>query len=44
MVKLYHIFIVDKEKDNTDGKLRFRVKWGKNIVAFNLGYRVDLSK
>ena len=44
MIKWYHIFIVDKEKDSPDGKLRFRVKWGKNIVAFNLGYRVDLSK
>ena len=44
MIKWYHIFIVDKEKDRPDGKLRFRVKWGKNIVAFSLGYRVDLSK
>lgn len=44
MIKWYHIFLVDKEKDCPDGKLRFRVKWGKNIVAFSLGYRVDLSK
>lgn len=44
MIKWYHIFLVDKEKDKPDGKLRFRVRWGKNIVAFNLGYRVDLSK
>lgn len=44
MIKWYHIFLVDKEKDSPDGKLRFRVRWGKNIVAFNLGYRVDPSK
>ena len=44
MIKWYHIFLIDKEKNSPDGKLRFRVKWGKNIVAFNLGYRVDLSK
>lgn len=44
MIKWYHIFLVDKEKDSPDGKLRFRVRWGKNIVAFNLGYRVEPSK
>ena len=44
MIKWYHIFLIDKEKDSPDGKLRFRVRWGKNIVAFNLGYRVDPSK
>lgn len=44
MDKWYHIFIVDKEKDSPDGKLRFRVRWGKNIVAFNLGFRVEFSK
>lgn len=44
MIKWYHIFLVDKEKDSPDGKLRFRVRWGKNIVAFNLGYRVDPTK
>lgn len=44
MIKWYHIFLVDKEKGSPDGKLRFRVRWGKNIVAFNLGYRVDPSK
>ena len=44
MIKWYHIFLVDKEKGSPDGKLRFRVRWGKNIVSFNLGYRVDPSK
>lgn len=44
MIKWYHIFVVDKEKNKPDGKLRFRVRWGKNIVAFNLGFRIDISK
>lgn len=44
MIKWYHIFLIDKEKDSPDGKLRFRVRWGKNIVAFNLGYRVEPTK
>ena len=44
MIKWYHIFLVDKEKDCLDGKLRFRVRWGKNIVAFNVGYKVDPEK
>lgn len=43
-IKWYHIFLLDKEKDKQDAKLRFRVKWDKNIVAFNLGFRVDISK
>lgn len=42
--KWYHIFVLDKEKDKDDAKLRFRVRWGKNIVAFSVGYRVDISK
>ena len=38
------IFLVDKEKDKPDGKLRYRIRWGKNIVAFNVGFRIDLDK
>lgn len=38
-------FIADKENGRPDGKLRMRVRWGKdNRVAVNLGYRVTLSK
>lgn len=44
MTKWYHIFFPDKEKGKDDGKLRLRVRWGSNIIAFNLGYRVDISK
>lgn len=43
-IKWYYIFLLDKEKDKPDAKLRFRVRWGKNIVAFNLGFRIDISK
>ena len=44
MIRWYHIFVLDKEKDKSDAKVRFRVKWGKDIVAFNVGYRVEISK
>ena len=39
-------FIVDKEKDKEDGKLRYRIKWNdnKNIVAFNVGCRIEFEK
>lgn len=43
-IKWYHIFLLDKEKGKTDAKLRYRVRWGKNIVAFNIGFRVDVDK
>ena len=38
-------FILDREKGRDDGKLRMRVRWGKdNRVAVNLGYRIEFSK
>lgn len=39
-------FLLDKEKNKSDAKLRFRIKWNNNasIVAFNLGYRVEIDK
>lgn len=42
--KYYHIFLLDKEKGKEDAKLRLRIRWGKNIVAFNVGFRVDINK
>lgn len=42
--KWYHIFLLDKEKGKSDAKLRLRVMWNGNIVAFNVGYRVDIAK
>lgn len=43
-IKRNCIFLLDKEKDKTDAKLRCRIKWEKNMVAFNVGYRVDINK
>ena len=41
----YHCqFLLDKEKDKTDARVRYRIKWQGNIVAFNIGYRVDIDK
>jgi hypothetical protein len=39
-------FLLDKEPGKLDAKLRYRVKWNnnKNIVAFNVGYRVEIAK
>jgi integrase len=47
--KRTYLFLLDKESGKPDAKLRFlrfRVKWGssKNIVSFNVGYRVDADK
>jgi len=43
-LKRYSLFLLDKEADRQDSKLRFRVKWTGGIVAFSLGYRVDPLK
>lgn len=37
-------FFLDKEKGKPTSRIRFRVKWDKNTLSFNLGYRVDISK
>jgi integrase len=39
-------FLLDKEQGREDAKLRYRIKWNNNtnIVAFNVGYRVDIDK
>ena len=44
IVKYRAQFLLDKEKDSSSAKLRYRIKWGKNIVAFGLGYRIDIDK
>lgn len=43
------LFFPDKEGNETagykpDAKLRMRIRYGKNLVNFNIGYRVDLAK
>ncbi len=37
-------FFIDREKGNPTAKVRYRVKWDGNIVAFGLGYRVEVDK
>ena len=44
VVKYRAQFLLDKEKDSFSAKLRYRIKWGKNIVAFGLGYRINIDK
>lgn len=44
MINRNEIFLLDKEPGKTDAKLRYRVKWSGNTVAFSLGYRVDVDK
>lgn len=43
-IKRNCIFLLDKEKEKPDSKLRYRIKWDGNTVAFNVGYRVDNNK
>jgi len=37
-------FLLDKERNKTDAKLRYRIKWDNNVVAFTVGYRVEIDK
>ena len=43
-IKRNCIFLLDKEKGKSDAKIRYRVRWNGNTVAFGVGYRVDVSK
>lgn len=44
MIKYHAQFLLDKEKDNPTAKLRYRIKWSGFIVAFNVGYRIEVDK
>ena len=49
IIKRNLLFFIDKEGTKAkgykfDGKLRLRIRYEKNKVDFNLGYRVDLKK
>ena len=45
MKSKYHCqFLLDKEKNKPDARVRYRIKWQGNIIAFNIGYRVDIDK
>jgi site-specific recombinase XerD len=43
-IKRNCIFLPDREKEKTDAKLRYRIKWNGNTVAFNVGFRIDIDK
>lgn len=43
-IKRNCIFLIDRELDKPDGKLRYRIKWDKHTVAFNVGFRVEFDK
>lgn len=43
-IKRNCIFLIDREGDKPDGKLRYRIKWEKQTVAFNVGFRVEFDK
>lgn len=43
-IKYHAQFLIDREKNNPTAKLRYRIKWEGNIVAFNVGYRVEIEK
>lgn len=43
-IRRHSQFLLDKEKEKPDAKLRYRIRWNGNTVAFNVGYRVALDK
>jgi integrase len=38
------LFFPDIEKGKPDGKIRLRIRWGKNVLNFNIGHRIPLNK
>lgn len=43
-IRRYYQFLPDRQAGVDDAKLRFRVKWNGEVVAFSVGYRVDVLK
>lgn len=43
-IKRNCIFVLDKEPNNTDAKIRYRIKWEGYTIAFGVGYRADVAK
>lgn len=44
-IKRNVLFFPDKEAGKDDAKLRLRIRWaGKEVLNFNVGYRVELTK
>jgi integrase len=46
MIKRVCQFLPDREQGKPDAKLRYRIKWNhnRNIVARNVGYRINIDK
>ncbi len=44
MIRRSYLFVVDSEPGKKDGKLRFRIRYAGNVVAFGVGYRVEQAK
>jgi integrase len=43
-IKYNILFFPERETDKNDAKLRMRVRWNKNVVNFNVGYRFFSEK
>ena len=43
-IKFNILFFPEKEVGKDDAKLRMRVRWNKNVVNFNVGYRFFIEK
>lgn len=43
-IKYNILFFPEKEVSKDDAKLRMRVRWGKNVINFNVGHRVFIEK
>lgn len=43
-IKRHCQFLLDKEKGKPDAKIRYRIRYAGRIVAFSVGYRVDIAK
>lgn len=37
-------FVPDKEPGKSDSRVRYRIMWNRNKVAFNVGYRIEVEK
>lgn len=38
------LFFPEREKGKADAKLRMRIRWGSDVVNFNVGHRIDPDK
>lgn len=43
-IKRNILFFPDKEEGKDEAKIRMRIRWSKNVVNFNVGYKIDPDK